>query len=195
MHDDPRAAPDVEQHGVGRDPAVGEPLPVDVLERLRDLPDQVGGLAGGHRAVGGHPLAQAPPLDEPPRHVGAALDLADLVDRDQVHVLQRRRRGRVVEEPPDLLGGGGPPGEDDLQRYRPVEALLVRLEEDAVGPARDLLDDAEIGEAVGRLPPAALPRRAPVRLPGGTGHRPVLRGVGDARAPRFGSLPRDGPTG
>ena len=64
----------------------------------------------------------------PHREIQHPADLADLIDRDDVRVIDRRRRLRLVQEPlPELLIGGQR-RRQQLQGHPPVQPLIIGAE-------------------------------------------------------------------
>ena len=165
----PRIAPDCGQLAVALDP-LGQAEVGDV--RLALLVDQDVGrlevavqdapLVGvvhrlgrlGHQprrgprvvAVAVEPAGQAAAGDQLHAEVALAVVLADLVDRHDVGVVQRRDRLGLVLEPPELGVAGQNAGPDHLQGDRAVQADLPRLVDDPHAATAQLAADLVVAE-------------------------------------------------
>ena len=135
-----------------------EPAGVRCVERRGDLRadrDRPGRL---ERALGPEQGAEVAAVHEPHREVDAAVDVARVVDRDDVRVLQRhhelRLAGEALAEP--LVPRQG--GRDELQRDGPLQAQVVGPVHDAHPAAADQLLDpvaeevAADADGLGRRP-------------------------------------------
>ena len=80
------------------DVAVHQPDAVGCAERGGDLFDDRDGALRRHRAVG-YQLIDGLAVDQPHRDVEAAVDLAEIVDRDDVGLVQAGRCLRLPAEP------------------------------------------------------------------------------------------------
>ncbi len=122
---------------------------VRVVHGLGDLPDEPCRLAGIQRAVGDL-VRQALPLDEAHAEIVLALVLADLVDRHDTGVVEVGGGLGLDAEAADVGLAGELAGEDHLERDRPVEAGLPRLEDHAHAAAGDLREQLVIAEVANR---------------------------------------------
>ena len=142
-----RAPPGRDQYVAGLHVPVHEPAEVRRVERprdlradLRDRPVEVEpGLVGEDRA-------QIPALDVAHRDEQHALDLARVVDRDDVRVLDRGGLGRFAGEPLAKRVVLGELGGQDLQRHIPVEAQVAGQVDHAHAAATDDAFDAVVAE-------------------------------------------------
>ena len=120
----------------GLDVAVHDAAVVGVLHGPGDRLEVGRGPTRVERpALADHP-AQAPPVDQPHREEERALDVADLVDRHDVIVLELRQRTRLVAESRVGLAVAGdgrvapPVGLDQLERDEPACVALERPVDD-----------------------------------------------------------------
>ena len=93
-------------------------------EPVGDLDGELEEPLHGERA-GGEQLAERLALDELHRDVGQRARGADLIDRDDVRMVERRHRARFLLESPDAIRLGGQRLGQDLQRHVPVEPSIV----------------------------------------------------------------------
>ena len=80
------------------------------------------------------------------------LVLPDLEDRDDAGMVEVGGRLGLGVEAFDVGVVGELTGEDHLERDRPIEAHLPRLEYDAHSPAGDLADDLVVAEVADARP-------------------------------------------
>ncbi len=110
---------------------LGLQVPVDdaravrLGEALGDLRGEVEELAR-RNGLRGDELAQRAPLDQLHRDVRRFAGCADVVDRQDVRVVQRRGRPRLLLEAPPPLGIRGALGGQDLDRDVAAEPLVPR---------------------------------------------------------------------
>jgi hypothetical protein len=115
----------VGQQDVGRlDVAVHQPGPVGGVERRRDLLDDVHRAFGLQRA-GSQERVQVDAVDEPHGDVEASVDLADVVDRHDVRVVESRGDAGFAAEPLVEVGVLGVVGKQHLQRHHAVDCGVV----------------------------------------------------------------------
>ena len=113
-----------EQH-VGRlHVAVHERLGVRGVERVGHLGDHVHGARGGQRAALDE-VGEVAAVDEAHVDEELAVDLAVVVDRDDVRVGELRRQRRLALEPAAVLLVGGQLPQEALQRDEPLTARVV----------------------------------------------------------------------
>ena len=98
---------------------------VRFCEPLRDLNPDVQHLAGRERAVR-EQLAQRPSFDELHREVDRRVDRADVVNRDDVGMIQRRRAAGFLLEPGPAHLVSGDLGEQHLDGDLAPEARVPR---------------------------------------------------------------------
>ena len=123
-----------EKHVRRLDVPVDKARRVRRVERAAELPRERQRLSGGQRAALAEQRAQARPRDVAHREVEHAVDLARVVDRDHVRMLERRDELRLAQEPRAELVVVRELGCDDLERDLAREAC-VRREVDGAHPA------------------------------------------------------------
>ena len=99
---------------------------------------------------------QIGPADQPHGHVQAAVDLADVVDRHDVGVVQPRGGAGFAAEPLVEIGVLGVVGEQHLQRDDAVDGGVVGAPHLAHAAAAQQLDQRGSGRTA-CPPPACLP--------------------------------------
>lgn len=120
-------------------------------QAVRDLRGELQRLAHRHGA-GVHQLAQRLPVDVLHGHERAAVVIAaDLVDRHDVRVVQRRRGARFVAQAEEMLGRLGQMGGEELDRDVPPEVVVVREEDFAHSSGAELANDAIRSDGLGAL--------------------------------------------
>ena len=131
---------------VGRfDVAVHQPGLVGVVQRRRDLLDD------RHRArrverSGVEQGLQVDAVDQPHGHVQATVDLADVVDRHDVGIVQACRGAGLAAEPLLEIGVLGEVGEQHLQRHDAVDGGVVGAPHLAHAAAAQQLDQPVAAE-------------------------------------------------
>ena len=130
----------VGQQNVGRlDVAVHQPCLMRTVQCRRDLLDDVHRAAGVQRPCVQQGL-QVHAVDEPHRHVQPAVDLADVVDRHDVGIVQTCRGAGLAAEPLVELGVLGVVRQQHLQRHHPVDLGVVSAPHLAHAAAAQQLD-------------------------------------------------------
>ena len=141
----------VEQH-VGRlHVAVDEAARVRRVERPRDLRADPDGPCRVERPFAAQQHRQIAPLDVAHGQVQAAVDVARVVDRDGVRVLERRCQLALAQEPLTKALVEGQLGGDELDRHRPLQPAVVRPVDDSHPALADQLFQPvaeELGPAV-----------------------------------------------
>ena len=118
------------------------------IERVRDLAADRERAGGVERALRAQERPEVRALDEAHREVEAAVDVAGVVDRNDVRVLERHRELRLAREALVEALVERELGRDQLQRDRSLQAQVVGAVDDAhPAPADQLLD--AIAEEVG----------------------------------------------
>ena len=135
----------VEQHVRGLDVAVHEPARVGGVERSGDLLERCGRPRRLERALAQHRL-QVGALDEAHRDVQLPVDLARVVDRDDVRMLDRGRQPRLAQEALAERHVVGELRGEQLQRDVAVEREVVGAVDDAHAAAADQRLDPIAGE-------------------------------------------------
>ena len=158
---DDRLALGVDDHVLRLEVAVDDAVAVGEARRLQHLADQP------HRLLGGEPgvdqLLQGAPLHVLHRDVVGALELAAVVDGDDVGVLEPRRGFRLAAEPLDELAVLGEAAVQDLQRDPALKVSVVG-EPDVRHPSRadplqhpvTPVDDAALAHLRHASPPPCL---------------------------------------
>jgi hypothetical protein len=150
-----------EDHVVGLQVAVEDPVPVDLLDREGEVAHDLGGAAWLERLLA-HGLSERLALDEIGDEVVAAvLGAVERVDHDDRRMPYAREEARLAPEALELAGRGAVV-EDQLER-EPARGLgMADLVDDAHAAAAELADDL-----VGSDPHAGeSTRRAPAAPPG-----------------------------
>jgi hypothetical protein len=142
-------------------------------ERLGHRPRDPEELPDRHRTLE-RAIAERAPADPLDGEEGTSVDLADLVDRDDVRMVQRGERPRLSPEPRPVIGIEARGVEEELERDVAAERGVVRAVDGTHAALGDLLDDAVL----------------PEEGAGGGDHGGILRrvGVGQGFSP---ALPRD----
>ena len=125
----------VDDHVVGLDVSVDDPVAVGETERRQDLARVVDRDPDRRGATCNEELLQRPPLDVLHRDVVRALGLAAVVDRDDVRVGEAGGVPRLAAEALDELLVARVPVVEDLDCHAPAQ-LLVGSEIDVRHPAR-----------------------------------------------------------
>ncbi len=172
------------QEDVGRlQVAVQYPALMGVMERGggdRDDPGRGAGVSGEF----GEPLVEACTSDQLHAEIRQPLDLADLVDRDDLGMIQLRNRLRLVLEPQQLGFGGKSARLDDLERNFPVKRNLAGLVDNAHAAAAQFLENFIPGRAESlRLVEAEILRTSSIRASNDADRR-VARRHGTRRLAR-----------
>ena len=139
----------VEQHVRGLDVAMDEALRVRRVERVRDLCDDRERARRIERALRAQELAQVGALHEAHDEVEAAVELARVVDRHDVRVLERHRQLRLAREALAEAFVGRELGRHQLQRDDALEAEVAR----AVDHAHSALPDELLGAVAEEVVP------------------------------------------
>ena len=121
----------VEQHVRGLDVAMHEALRVRGVERVRDLCDDRERARRIERALRAQELAKVGALHEAHDEVEAAVELARVVNRHDVRVLERHRELRLAREALAEAFVRGELGGHQLQRHDTLEAKVARAVDDA----------------------------------------------------------------
>jgi hypothetical protein len=133
---------------VGRlDVAVHEAERVRGGEAGRDLGHDPHGVCGVERPVGADERAEVGALDEAHGQEERPFDLAGLVDRDDVRVVDRGRELRLALEALAEARVVSALGRDQLERDRSLQDELRRAIDDAHAAAARALLDAVAGDA------------------------------------------------
>ena len=114
----------VEQDVARLDVAVDQPARVGGVERTGDAADDPHRPLGRQRTLARDQLQQIGPVDVAHRQVQRALELARLVHRDDVGVIEHRRQPRLTLEAGAEVIVVGVHGRDQLHRHRPLQAEL-----------------------------------------------------------------------
>src|SRR5437016_4716267 len=109
-------------------------------ENVRDFCGHAQRFLHLHRPAG-HESAQRLSLDELHRDVGDGFGAADVVDRNDVRMIERRRRARLLLEPPQRLGTGHI-GRKNLQRDVAIEFRVARAIDLSHAPGADRRENA-----------------------------------------------------
>ena len=104
--------------------------------------------ARGSTAALGDERTQVGAVDEAHRDEELAVGRAGAEDRDDVGVVDGSGVSRLGFEAPLELRVAGEPWRDDLERDRPVEALVAGEIDDAHTALAEAPDDAEVAEPV-----------------------------------------------
>lgn len=135
--------PVVDEDVVGLHVPVAEPAAMGGVEGVGDLPDDLQGTLGGQRPGVGEQGAQVPTVDQSHVDEQSAVDLAPVVDRDDMGVVQLRGDPRFAQEP---VTGGGIAGDRRAEELQGDDPALAR-----VGGAVDLAHPAAADELVDRV--------------------------------------------
>ena len=180
--EDPDPAPGGFEPDVGRlDVAVDQPARVGRRQPLGDLAADPERLVDRRSALATEPGVERLPLEQGHGDEGDPAVLTDVVDGDDVVVIQGRDRLGLAEEPEPVRGDRRQGRPHRLERDRPPELGVLRVEDDP-HPARAEHSQDAIGAE-----PADLPRR-PRRGEG----LDQLRGLRVDRGPRPGAADRLG---
>jgi hypothetical protein len=159
IHDDRLAA--LFDHDVGRlQVAVDDAVVMRFLQRLGELADHVQYLPLGKRFVGLNEIGKRTPFDIGHRNVVLRFDLADVVDRADVGMSQRRSRPRLPIEPLAKLARRILVEAGRFERHAPAKLRVFREMNRPHRALADNLDDPI---------PAELPRQT-----GAGGHNRTL---------------------
>ena len=131
----------VEQDVRRLDVAVHEAACVRSVQRGRDLRADRDRPAGSSAPFGSEQRAEIAAVHEPHREIDAPVDVARVVDRDDIRVLERHHELRLARE---ALAEALVPGQGrrhQLQRDRPLQAQVVGPVHDAHPAAAEQLLD------------------------------------------------------
>ena len=131
----------VEQDVARLDVAVHQPAPVGGVERFGDLRGDGDGPLGAERSAGSQQGLEVGAVDVAHRDEQPAIDLAGVVDGDDVRVVEARRQPRLVQEPlaealvlREALG-------QHLERHRAAQTHVAREVDLAHAAPSDPLPD------------------------------------------------------
>ena len=116
-------------------------LPVGELEAVRDLDRDADGVAGPQRPAALDPLLQRAAGQVLHHDERGAVDLAHVVDGDDVRMRELRERARLLDEHPSGLAIGGGRGIEDLDRDLAVEGGVLGEVDLRRASGPDRLDD------------------------------------------------------
>jgi len=133
---------------------VHEPDRVSRVERASDLPADPNRASGVQRSFAAEQRRQIASLDVPHREVEPAVDVAGVVDRDGVRVLERRCELDLAQEPLAEPSVESQPRGDELERHRPLHPAVIRAVDDSHAAFADQLfepvaDEVRAGLDVG----------------------------------------------
>ena len=118
------------------------------VEGVRDLADPVERLVGLHRPRGREHGREVLAAHEAHREEERAVELARVVDRDHVRVVERRRQARLAQEAVAEVGVARQLGHEHLQGDGPAEVHVLGAEHDAHAAAAELIAEAIAAEPV-----------------------------------------------
>ena len=138
----------IEQHVGGLDVPMDETFRVCRIQGVRDLAADGERAGRVERALGAQERPQIRSLDEAHREVEATVDVACVVDRHDVRVLERHGELRLAREAFAEALIERQLGRHELQRDRPFQPQVVGAVDDAHAAAADQLLDP-IADEVG----------------------------------------------
>ena len=96
-----------------------------------EMRDQTVGPEALHRQVGTEPLAERHAFDQLRDDERAAVQLAEVVNDDDVRMVETRSRLRFLPEPPQSISVGREILRDEFDGHTAIEFLVVRRVDDS----------------------------------------------------------------